>query len=48
VRLSTLLDRITIGRGSSIGGDVWLTESMPPGSRITQAKTQANEGGDSI
>ena len=39
---ATILGRITIGRGSSIGGNVWLTESVPPGSRITQAKTQAN------
>jgi serine O-acetyltransferase len=45
---ATILGRITIGRGSSIGGNVWLTESVPPGSRITQAKTQANEGGHSI
>ena len=44
---ATILGRITIGRGSSIGGNVWLTESVPPGSRITQAKTQANEGGRS-
>ena len=42
---ATILGRITIGRGSSIGGNVWLTESVPPGSGITQAKTQAN--GDS-
>jgi serine O-acetyltransferase len=46
--VATILGRITIGRGSSIGGNVWLTESVPPGSRITQAKTQANEGGHSI
>jgi serine O-acetyltransferase len=45
---ATILGRITIGRGSSIGGNVWLTESLPPGSRITQAKTQAYEGGYSI
>jgi serine O-acetyltransferase len=45
---ATILGRITIGRGSSIGGNVWLTETVPPGSRITQAKTQANEGGHSI
>jgi serine O-acetyltransferase len=43
-----LLGRITIGRGSSIGSNVWLTESVPPGSRITQTKTQANDGGHSI
>ena len=36
---ATILGRITIGRGSSIGGNVWLTESVPPHSRITQAKS---------
>lgn len=35
---ATVLERITIGRGSSIGGNVWLTHSVPPGSNITQAK----------
>jgi serine O-acetyltransferase len=35
---ATVLGRITIGRGSSIGGNVWLTQSVPPGSNITQAK----------
>jgi serine O-acetyltransferase len=35
---ATILGRITIGRGSVIGGNVWLTQSVPPGSRITQAK----------
>jgi serine O-acetyltransferase len=34
---ATILGRITIGRGSSIGGNVWLTKSVPPESRITQA-----------
>ena len=34
---ATLLGRITIGRGSSIGGNVWLTQSVPPGSNISQA-----------
>jgi serine O-acetyltransferase len=27
-----------IGEGSVIGGNVWLTESVPPGSRVAQAK----------
>jgi serine O-acetyltransferase len=35
---ATVLGRITIGRGSSIGGNVWLTHSVPPDSNITQAK----------
>ncbi len=34
---ATILGRITIGRGSSIGGNVWLTHSVPPGSIVTQA-----------
>jgi len=37
---ATILGRVTIGRGSSIGGNVWLTRSLPPGSRITQASTR--------
>jgi serine O-acetyltransferase len=42
----TILGRITIGRGSSIGGGVWLTKSVPPGSTITQAKSESfDEGG---
>ncbi len=34
---ATILGRVTIGRGSAIGGNVWLTRSVPPGSQITQA-----------
>ncbi|MBN9423837.1 MAG: serine acetyltransferase [Candidatus Accumulibacter sp. 66-26] len=34
---ATVLGRIVIGRGSSIGGNVWLTHSVPPGSNVTQA-----------
>jgi serine acetyltransferase len=30
------LGRITIGRGSVIGGNVWLTRSVPAGSNVTQ------------
>jgi serine O-acetyltransferase len=32
---ATILGRITIGSGSMIGGNVWLTRSVPPKSRIT-------------
>ena len=35
---ATILGRITIGRGSTIGGNVWLTRSVPPGSNISQAQ----------
>jgi len=37
---ATILGRITIGRGSTIGGNVWLTRSVPPGSQIVQASSQ--------
>ena len=33
---ATILGRVTIGRGSVIGGNVWLVHSVPPESRITQ------------
>jgi serine O-acetyltransferase len=35
---ATILGRIRIGKGSSIGGNVWLTREVPPGSRVTQAE----------
>lgn len=37
---ATILGRITIGRGSTIGGNVWLTKSVSPGSTITQGQSQ--------
>ena len=37
---ATILGRITIGRGSTIGGNVWLTRSVPPGSNVSQAQTR--------
>ena len=38
---SSILGRITVGKGSIIGGNVWLTNSVPPGSRILQRKAVA-------
>ncbi len=35
---ATILGRITIGRGSVIGGNVWLTYSVPPNSNISQVQ----------
>jgi len=35
---ANILGRITIGRDSTIGGNVWLTNSIPAGSRILQQK----------
>lgn len=37
---ATVLGRITIGKGSTIGGNVWLTRSVPTESNITQANLQ--------
>jgi serine O-acetyltransferase len=37
---ATILGRNVIGRGSSIGGNVWLTNGVPPGSRVTQAEAR--------
>ncbi len=39
---ATILGRITIGRGSTIGGNVWLTHSVAPGSNITQAQMRSD------
>jgi serine O-acetyltransferase len=47
---ATILGRITIGRGSTIGGNVWLTRSVPPGSNISQAqiRNEMFDGGAGI
>ncbi|PBQ04994.1 serine acetyltransferase [Pseudomonas congelans] len=34
---ATILGRITIGKGSTIGGNVWLTRSVPADCNLTQA-----------
>nr|WP_284700815.1 serine O-acetyltransferase EpsC [Robbsia betulipollinis] len=34
---ATILGRVTLGRGASIGGNVWLTDDVAPGARVTQA-----------
>lgn len=33
---ATILGRVVIGKGSVIGGNVWLTHAVPPGSRVSQ------------
>ncbi|TFW16911.1 serine O-acetyltransferase EpsC [Duganella callida] len=35
---ATVLGRIVIGAGSTIGGNVWLTQSVPPASNVSQAQ----------
>ena len=39
---ATILGRITIGEGATIGGNVWLTQSVPPNSRIIQRRSSEN------
>jgi serine O-acetyltransferase len=41
---ATILGRITIGRGSTIGGNVWLTQSVAPNSVVTQATVRNKPG----
>lgn len=35
---STILGRITVGRGATIGGNIWVTEDVPAGARLVQKK----------
>ena len=41
---ATILGRITIGAGSTIGGNVWLTESVAPGTAVSQAHMRSDAG----
>jgi serine O-acetyltransferase len=47
---ATILGRITVGRGSTVGGNVWITQSLPPGTHVTQAQVrhQLFDGGAGI
>ena len=44
---ATILGRVTLGRGAVIGGNVWLTQDVAPGSHVTQAvsRNEATHGG---
>lgn len=35
---ATILGRITIGKGATIGGNIWVTENVPSGTKIVQQK----------
>ena len=37
---ASVLGRITIGRGSIIGGNIWVTHSVPPNTILTQSRAQ--------
>lgn len=48
---TSILGRITIGHDTVIGGNIWLTHSVPPHSRVLQQKaiqTPCFEGGEGI
>ncbi len=47
---ATILGRITVGAESTIGGNVWLTESIPKKSRLTQQRYLSSDfiDGDGI
>ena len=35
---ATILGRVTIGKGATVGGNIWVTEDVPAGARIVQHK----------
>ncbi len=37
---ATILGRITVGEGATIGGNIWITEDVPAGARIVQSKAK--------
>ena len=39
---ATVLGRVTIGKGAEIGGNVWITEDVPAGTKIMQPRPPVN------
>ncbi len=37
---ATILGRVTLGKAATIGGNVWITDDVPPGANVTQASLQ--------
>ncbi len=37
---ATILGRVTIGKGSVIGGNVWVTQNLPPHSKLVQKRAK--------
>ncbi|MES2582113.1 MAG: serine O-acetyltransferase EpsC [Pseudomonadota bacterium] len=44
---ATVLGRVTVGRGATIGGNLWVTHDVAPGAHIAQAVAR-NEGLSSV
>jgi serine O-acetyltransferase len=42
---ATILGRVTIGRGATIGGNVWLTRDVSPNEQVTQAHVRRERFG---
>ncbi len=36
---ATILGRVTVGEGAVVGGNLWVTEDVAPGARLTQYRT---------
>ncbi len=43
---ATILGRVTIGRGTTIGGNVWLLDDVPPGSVVVQPAARITATGE--
>ena len=41
---ATILGRVTLGKGATIGGNVWITDDVPAGAAVTQASLQKAKG----
>lgn len=39
---ATVLGRVTIGRGATIGGNLWITHDVAPGANLSQARSREN------
>ncbi|MBB3176488.1 serine O-acetyltransferase EpsC [Variovorax sp. Sphag1AA] len=37
---ATILGRVTLGKGATIGGNVWITDDVPSGASVSQASLQ--------
>ncbi|MDT8301230.1 MAG: hypothetical protein RQ760_07065, partial [Sedimentisphaerales bacterium] len=38
---ATILGNVTIGKGSVIGGNVWIRNSVPPGTTVSMSKFES-------
>jgi serine O-acetyltransferase len=45
---ATVLGRVTIGSGSIIGGNVWVTHDVPPGSKLVLSRSSVAESSEKM